>query len=121
METMKTKQELKEEYKQMKFRIGVFQLRNTVNNKIFVGSSVNLDAFRNRLTMQLNTGNHFNDALQQEWNQYGEGSFSYEILSEIEQKDDETADYAKEAKALEELYIDELQPFGDKGYNKKKN
>jgi GIY-YIG catalytic domain len=115
---MKTKKDLKEEYRQMKFRIGVFQLRNTANDKIFIGSSVNLDAMWNRLRMQLNAGLHPNAGLQSDWQQYGEQNFGFEVLSELEQKDDEQHDYAREVKELEKMYIDELQPFGDKGYNR---
>ena len=40
---MKTKKELKEEYNNIKPRIGVFQIRNTVNGKIYIEASVNLD------------------------------------------------------------------------------
>lgn len=119
MET-KTKKELKEEYKQKKFRIGVYQIRNTVNGKIFIGSNVNLDAIWNRHQIALETGRHQNSNLQAEWNSFGEDKFKYEILAEVEQKENENIDYAKEAKQLEELYIEELQPFGEKGYHVKK-
>jgi len=116
---MKTNKELKEEYKQMKFKIGVFQIRNKVNGKIYIDSSVNLDAYWNRNRAQLNFGNHQNTVLQNEWNTFGEENFVYEILSEINHKDDEQIDYAKEAGQLAALYIEELKPFDEKGYNKK--
>lgn len=116
---MKTNKELKEEYKQLKFKIGVFQIRNKINDKIYIDSSVNLDAFWNRNCAQLNFGNHPNAALQSDWKTFGEDNFVYEILSEIKQKDDEQLDYAKEAKQLAALFIDELKPFDEKGYNKK--
>lgn len=41
---MKTKKELTEEYKQLKFKMGLFQIRNVINGKIFVESSINLYA-----------------------------------------------------------------------------
>jgi len=117
---MKTKKELKEEYKQMKFRMGVFQIRNTVNKKIFIESSVDLVAIWNRQRFQLNFGNHHNAGLQADWKEFGEEKFVYEILGEIEQTETGNTDYAKEIKALEELFIEELQPFDEKGYNRKK-
>lgn len=103
----------------MKFKMGVFQIRNTLNNKIFIGSSTNLDAIWNRHRVQLNAGMHPNTALQQDWKQLGAEIFAYEILSEIEQKDTDTKDYNEEVKELEALYVDDLQPFDDKGYNKR--
>ncbi|TNE59786.1 MAG: GIY-YIG nuclease family protein [Bacteroidetes bacterium] len=115
---MKTRKELKDAYKQMKFRMGVFQIRNTVNGKIYIESSVNLDAIWNRHRFQLNAGNHPNNVLQQDWNTYGESQFCYEILAELEQDEDGGArDYSKDLKALELLYVEELEPFGEKGYN----
>ena len=114
---MKTKKELKEAYKLIKFKIGVFQIRNMVNNKIFIDSSVNLDKIWNRHRVELNFGNHRNAVLQKEWKEFGEGNFQFEILSEIEQREDPTIDYAKEAKLLAQLFIEELKPFGEKGYN----
>ena len=114
---MKSKKELKQEYSQKQFRIGVFQIRNTVNGKIFVGSSVNLEAIWNRHKSELKLGGHRNGQLQKEWEEFGEDNFKYEILSEIDEKPGENIDYAKEARKLEEMFIEELKPFGDRGYN----
>lgn len=114
---MKTKKELKEEYSNLKPKIGVFQIRNTVNGKIYIEGSVNLDKIWNRHRVELNFGGHRNVALQKEWNEFGEANFKYEILSEINQEENRNVDYAKEAKQLAKMFIEELQPFGDKGYN----
>ncbi|MCB9305733.1 MAG: GIY-YIG nuclease family protein [Lewinellaceae bacterium] len=116
---MKTKKELREAYKQMKFRMGVFQIRNTVNGKIYLDHSTNLDAIWNRHKMQLDFGRHPNTGLQADWLQYGEENFRYEILGEIEHEDDPAKDYGKDLKALEQLFRDELQPFGERGYHGK--
>lgn len=116
---MKTNKALKDEYKSKKFKIGVFQIRNTVNEKVFIEGSVNLDAIWNRHRMELNFGNHRNETLQKEWNEFGEKNFRFEILSEIEQKDD-SLDYGKEVRQLAEMFIDELKPFAEKGYNRAK-
>lgn len=117
---MSAKKELKDACKLKKFKIGVFQIRNTVNGKIYVDSSVNLDAIWNRHRMELQANGHRNEVLQQEWNAFGEANFRFEILSELEQKDTDNTDYNKEAKQLAAMFIDELQPFGEKGYNKLK-
>ena len=114
---MKTNKQLKEEYKQIKFKIGVFQIRNLINEKIFVGSSINLDAIWNRIKVELKFGGHRNEKLQNEWNEFGEENFKFEILSEIDQKEGERVDYNKEVKELENMFMEDLQPFGDKGYN----
>ncbi len=114
---MKSNKELKDAYKQKKFTIGVFQIRNTVNGKVFVGSSVNLDAVWNRIKSELKFGGHRNDQLQKEWKAFGEEKFRFEILSEISQEDKDNKDYEYELKKLEGMFIEEIQPFGEKGYN----
>jgi len=114
---VKTHKEMKQEYKLRKTRKGVYQIKNTKNGNILVGSSMDLNAIWNRQRTQLNFGSHPNTKLQKEWKEFGEDSFEYTIISEIEEKEDEIKDYKKEVKELEELYIQELQPFGSIGYN----
>jgi hypothetical protein len=114
---MKTRKELKEEYKQMKFKMGVFQIRNILNDRIFLGSSQDLAAIWHAQRLQLDFGIHPNSELQRDWKEMGPDNFTYEILEELKQNDDGETDYKKELKVLEEMMIQELQPFGKKGYN----
>lgn len=116
---MKTRKDLKEEYKNLKIDMGVFQIRNLVNGKIFVGSSQDLKAFWNAQKWQLDFGMHRNAKLQADWKEFGAEQFSYEILGLIKQSDEAGVDYKKELKLLEKLYVEELQPFDDKGYNQR--
>ncbi|MEO5890939.1 MAG: hypothetical protein ABIQ31_11835 [Ferruginibacter sp.] len=51
------------------------------------------------------------------WKEFGEDNFAFEILSEIGQNDSDKADYSKDVKELENMFIEELQPSGDKGYS----
>jgi len=118
---MKTRKELNEEYKHMKFQMGVFQIKNNLNGKIYIGSSLDLKAIWNAQKLQLGIGMHKNSDLQKEWKEFGAENFSYEILEEISESDDKDIDYKKELKALEAMVIEELQPFGNKGYHKATN
>lgn len=117
---MKTNKELKAEYKLMKFPAGVYQIRNTKNGKIFIDSSTQLDKVWNSKRFQLELGGHPNRNLQADWNTFGEENFVFEILDEVAQLEDERElDFKKEAEVLKELFLEELQPFGEKGYNQK--
>jgi len=116
---IKTRKELKNEYKQKKSVMGIFQIKNRINSKIFVGSSTDLKAIWNRYKMQLKFGNHPNKAFQKEWKEYGEDDFTYEILAELKQEDGKEVDYNKELQELEKLFLDEPEPFDERGYNKK--
>jgi len=105
---MKTKKELKKEYKQMEPPMGVFQIRNLINNKVFIDSGVDMKAKWNRHKAELRFRNHRNKLLQEEWNEYGENNFIFEVLSELEKKDEPHINYQKELKLLQEMVIAEM-------------
>lgn len=108
------------EYRNMKFPMGVFRIKNSVNGKVYIGSSNDLVAVWNSQRFQLEAGLHSCASLQSDWKTFGAENFTYEIVEEIQAKDDMQEDYRKDIKALEELILEELQPYGEKGYNKKK-
>lgn len=114
---MKSRKELKEEFKQKKYRIGVFKISNNINGKIFIGSSMDLDAIWHAQKLQLDFGIHQNIELQKDWKQFGAENFHYEIVEEIIQKNDPKVNYQMEVKILEEMILDDLKPFDKKGYN----
>lgn len=115
---MKSKQELKREYRERRKPAGVFQIRNTVNGKVLLGSSMNLEGPLNRHKFALSLGNHENVALQKEWNEFGQANFAFEILEEVNVKDDDPHfSIEDELTLLEQIWLEKLQPCGDRGYN----
>ena len=113
---MKTRKEIKIEYKEQKFELGVFEIRNKIENKIFIDSSNNIPAKFNRHKFQLNAGLHPNKEMQADWNKYGEINFEFNVIEEIEQKD-EIRDYSKKLKELEKKYLTESESKAIKIYN----
>jgi len=113
---MKTKQELKEAFKQTKFPMGVYQVRNTDTGRVLISSSVNIHAAFNRTRIELNFNAHKNAALQSDWTTLGADKFSFEILAEVEEEDDKVVDYKKEVKVLEGIYREELEKQGGGNY-----
>lgn len=113
------RKKLKEEYKRMINDKGVFVVRNTVNNKVFLGSSLNLKNKFERIKLMLNTGNHYNSEFQNDWKKYGEDSFVYEVLETLKIHNEENYNYSSDLEILEILWIDKFQPFNEKCYNKK--
>ncbi len=113
---MKTRKEFKEEYKQRKTQMGVFQIRNTENSRVFIDHSIDVNAKWNRHQLQLNMGMHPNKALQNDWTTLKSEGFEFEVLSEIKHQDEGTPDYKKELKLLEEMIREELQLNPDKVY-----
>lgn len=109
---------LKNDYKQAAQPAGVFKITNTANGKIFIGSSVNVPGRLNRYRLELEMGSCRIPSLQDDWKANGSEVFTFEILELIDPGTEEK-DIADEVSALEELYLEQLQPYADKGYNKK--
>lgn len=118
---MKSQQEIKREYKERKKAAGVFQVKNTANGKVLLGSSLNLEGPLNGHKFMLTIGRHRNERLQKEWNEYGSGQFVFEILEVVEFKDDPNFNLSDELTLLEQIWLEKVQPFGEKGYNTDNN
>ena len=116
-----SRKELKDAYKQLKPRMGVFAIRNLENGKRFIAQATNLDQVWNRHKFQLEHGSHPNTQMQDDWNTFGESSFVFEILHELKPTEGATpSDELSELKVLEALTIEELQPYDGKGYHTRK-
>lgn len=59
---------------------GIYQIRNTVNGKIYVGSARRLSTRRNGHFSGLRSNTHPNKKLQNAWDKYGEHIFIFEPL-----------------------------------------
>jgi hypothetical protein len=114
---MKTQRDLKREYRERRKPAGIFRIRNTVNGRILLGSSRNLEGPLNSHRFMLTIGSHRNEALQREWDEYGPGSFVFEVLEEVKVKDDPDFNLDDELTLLEQIWLEKLQPFGERGYN----
>ncbi|HUI93426.1 MAG TPA: GIY-YIG nuclease family protein [Chitinivibrionales bacterium] len=115
---MTDKKELIRNYKQTLLPMGIFQVTNTANGKILVGKSKTLNTKFNSIMFQLKTGSFPNPDLQSDFVKCGEGAFKYEIIDRLEPKEDPLYNYDDDLKTLEELWLDKLKPFGEKGYNR---
>jgi hypothetical protein len=116
----KRKKDLKKEYQQNHTPMGVYQIRNIVNNRVLIGASLNLPGSINGHRFQLKLGGHRNTALQSEWNQFGGESFLFEILDELAATEGADHDYRPDLAFLEELWLEKSQPYGERGYNERK-
>lgn len=116
---MDRKKQLKQLYKEITVEAGVYQIKNNENGKIFVGSTKNLKTL-NGIKFSLENDAYMNKTLQADWLQFGKDAFSFDILDTLKKKDDP---YFNEKEALLELenkWLNQLQPYGEQGYNKEK-
>ena len=63
---------------------GIYQIKNTINGKCYIGSAVDLKKrWRNHLSALRRRG-HYNKHLQRAFDKYGEATFTFSILEQIE-------------------------------------
>jgi hypothetical protein len=111
------KKALKREYKETARPLGIYQIRNTVDGKVLIGTSTDLPSILNRHRAQLGFGSHRNRGLQADWNRLGAEAFEIGILDILPPSDQPGYEAADDLKALEELWLEKLRPFGENGYN----
>ncbi len=88
---------------------GIYEIRNTINNKVYVGSAVNLKKRKIAHKALLNRSAHHSIKLQRAWNKYGENSFAFYILENVQEKTNLIE--------KEQYWIDTLMACGNTGYN----
>lgn len=93
--------------------VGIYKIVNSINNKCYVGSAVNM---KHRFSVHknlLNNNKHYNKHLQSSWNKYGSDVFSFELIEET------NLDKLRER---EEYYILEFKSNDrNLGYNRRIN
>ncbi|NTW02632.1 MAG: GIY-YIG nuclease family protein [Oscillochloris sp.] len=94
-----------------------FQVKNTINGKVLLGSSRNLEGPLNSHRFMLTIGTHRNRALQDDWNTYGADAFCFEILEEVKVSESPHFNLDDELTLLEQIWLEKLQPVGERGYN----
>lgn len=117
------RKELTREYKRTPKQIGAYCIKNTQNQKCFVGVSRDVEARLNRHRFSLNTkSERESDELQADWNELGAAAFKFSVLEVIEPPEVASGyDMQEDLDVLEQLWLEQLKPFSPNGYNKSSN
>lgn len=113
------RKELIQQYKEIKIEAGVYQVKNQKNGKVLIQATADLKTMATK-RMQLLGNMCRNKQLQDEWNQYGEDAFSFEVLEVLEEKEEGFFDRKDELKKLEKKWHTKLMPYDNAGYNRNK-
>ena len=63
---------------------GIYQIRNTVNGKLYIGSSHDIKFRWKQHKSSLRRNKHHSLILQRAWNKYGEDCFEFEVIKDVE-------------------------------------
>jgi len=66
---------------------GIYQIKNLINNKVYVGSSNNINKRWGQHIYHLNAGTHHSKHLQAAWDKYSKENFAFSILEEVNTSD----------------------------------
>lgn len=65
---------------------GVYRIVNSLNNKHYIGSAININTRWKNHIKELKNNKHHSIHLQRSWNKYGEDIFKFEVIEYIEDK-----------------------------------
>ncbi len=103
------RKELKAQYRERKVIGGVFVIRNTATDKLFLDYTTDLQGSKNRFTFARQTGSCIDLKLQSDWAKQGAGDFTLEVLEELEKDSAQTdAEFAADVKLLKEMWAEKL-------------
>jgi group I intron endonuclease len=89
---------------------GIYCIKNIKDKKLYVGSSIRVNARMRKHKLFLRRNGHGNKHLQNAWNKYGEKNFVFHLLEQCE---------VKELKTKEQNWIDKTRAYDrNYGYNK---
>jgi len=96
---------------------GIYKIINIVNNKMYIGSSVNLKSRKYAHFNGLRKNNHANDYLQKSFNKHGEDKFKWEIIEYVKRTSNLEATQKRLLKR-EQYWMDTLETYNREiGYN----
>jgi hypothetical protein len=106
------------EYKKTIQPMGIVQVKNIRNNRVYLTASANTAGTINSIRFQLKMGTFLpSPGLVKDWKEMGEQCFVFEVLDELKPVDDPAYDYRDDLKALETMWLEKLKPFGERGYH----
>jgi len=105
------------QYKETPRPMGAYCVRNVVNGKSFIGVARDVPGKLNGHRAQLRMHSHRNAELQQDWDAFGSEAFAFEVLDLLKPSEEPGYDPGDDLRVLEQLWLDKLQPFGERGYN----
>lgn len=112
------RREIIKEYKSTLRPMGIVQVKNLRNGRVYITASSNTPGTINSIRFQLKMGSFPPSAeLARDWKEMGEESFVVEVLDELKPVDDPGHDYADDLNELESIWRQKLEQSREKLYS----
>lgn len=104
------------EYKETPRPAGIYRVRNIKTGKSLIGSTANLPGMLNRQRFQLENGSHPDKELQRDWDELGPDMFEFDVLDQLESRNEPAYDPTGDLRALKEMWIEKIAASGESLY-----
>ena len=103
------KKELQSKYSEREIIGGVYLVRNTLNNKLLIEATTDMNGSKNRFDFAKQTGSCVYVKLQKDWDAQGSGDFVFEVLEELKKSDAQTgAAFKADVELLKEIWLEKF-------------
>ncbi|MEG8222999.1 GIY-YIG nuclease family protein [Sphingomonas sp. HH69] len=89
-------------YKERKVEAGIYTVRCTSSDQVWVGIAPDLSTIQNRIWFTLRQGGNSHRSLQEAWAAHGSEAFTFEVIESL--TDDDDPSYIRNA-ALKSLHV----------------
>ncbi|AIF52943.1 GIY-YIG nuclease family protein [Pelosinus sp. UFO1] len=102
-----SKKDLKEQYKNRVIIGGVYCVRCSGADNLWLRATTDIQGSKNRFAFSVSTNSCPEMCMSESWKQFGATTFSFEILEKIEKKETQTTrEFSDDVNTLLELWIE---------------
>jgi len=104
-----SRKEMQAQYKEREIIGGVYALRNTLKNKLYIDAAVDLRGAKNRFDFAVGTGTCIHLKLQDDWAEQAGSHFEFEVLEELKKGAAQSPeDFKADLELLKEIWLEKL-------------
>ena len=102
----KTKKEMQAQYREREIIGGVYIIRNTSKNKLFLDADTDINGSKNRFEFAVKTGSCVHPKLQNDW--VG-GQFVFEVLEELKKGEAQSlTEFKEDIDLMKQIWLEKL-------------
>jgi len=104
-----TKKELQAQYKEREIIGGVYAIRDTKKNKVYLGADTDLRGSKNRFEFGVKTGSCVYLKLLGDWPEENGKNFTFEVLEELKKGEEQTMQAFKDdIELMKQIWMEKL-------------